>query len=64
MVLEPIDCPSRTSTNIVKHGKSSEGKQRYKCRDLDCSRSTCILQYSYLGYLPEVKQRIIPHSSL
>lgn len=58
MVLEPVYCPSCTSTNIVKHGKSTQGKQRYKCRNLDCSRSTFILRYSYLGYLPEVKQRI------
>ena len=58
MVLEPVYCPSCGSTNIVKHGKSTEGKQRYKCRNLDCSRSTFILRYSYLGYLPEVKQRI------
>jgi insertion element IS1 protein InsB len=58
MVLEPIHCPSCSSTNIVKYGKSTEGKQRYKCRNLDCSHSTFILQYSYLGYLPEVKQRM------
>ncbi len=58
MVLEPVQCPSCGSTNIVKHGKSSEGKQRYKCRHPDCSRSTFILQYSYQGYLLEVKQKI------
>jgi transposase-like protein len=58
MVLEPIQCPSCNSTNIVKHGKSTEGKQRYKCRNSDCSRSTFILQYSYQGYLPDVKQKI------
>nr|WP_242042631.1 IS1 family transposase [Leptolyngbya sp. FACHB-541] len=26
MVLEPVHCPSCNSTNIVKHGKSIEGK--------------------------------------
>ena len=42
----------------MKHGKSTEGKQRYKCRNTDYSRSTFILQYSYRGYLSEVKQQI------
>lgn len=58
MVLEPILCPACQSSNIVKHGHSAEGKQRYKCRNLDCSRSTFILHYAYRGYLPEVKQQI------
>jgi transposase-like protein len=58
MVLEPIQCPTCQCTNVVKHGKSTEGKQRYKCRNTDCSRSTFIKQYSYRGYLSEVKQQI------
>ena len=58
MGLDPVHCPSCNRTNIVKHGKSTEGKQRYKCRNLDCSRSTFILQYSYQGYFPDVKQKI------
>lgn len=39
-------------------GKSQEDKQRYKCRNPECSRSTFIRHYSYRGYLPEVKQQI------
>jgi transposase-like protein len=58
MVLEPVHCPSCNRTNVVKHGKSTVGKQRYKCRNSDCSRSTFIRQYSYQGYLPDVKQKI------
>ncbi|WP_199337047.1 IS1 family transposase [Oscillatoria sp. FACHB-1407] len=58
MVLEPIHCPSCNNTNIVKHGKSPEGKQRYKCRNRDCPRSTFLLQYTYQGHLPEVKRKI------
>ena len=50
MVLEPIQCPACQCTNVVKHGKSTEGKQRYKCRNTDCSRSTFIKQYCYRGY--------------
>ena len=58
MVLEPALCPSCGSDDVVKHGQSSEGKQRYKCRDSDCSRCTLIRAYAYRGYLPEVKPQI------
>jgi transposase-like protein len=42
----------------VKNGKSDEGKQRYRCRNADCSRRSFMRDYSYRGYLPEVKQQI------
>jgi transposase-like protein len=58
MLLEPIPCPSCSSTNVVKNGKSDEGKQRYRCRNPECRRSSFIRDYSYRGYLPEVKQQI------
>jgi len=59
MVLEPIFCPTCGSNDVVKHGQSGEGKQRYKCRNSECSRGTFIQTYSYRGYLPEVKQQIV-----
>jgi transposase-like protein len=43
---------------VIKHGTTSEGKQRYFCQNSQCSRLTFILQYSYQGYLPKVKQQI------
>lgn len=58
MVLEPVHCPTCDSTDIVKHGKTAEGKQRYKCRNCECTRHSFVLEYSYRGYLPEVKQQI------
>jgi transposase-like protein len=58
MVLEPVVCPSCGSSHIVKHGQSREGKQRYQCRNAECSRCTFIQAYAYRGYLPEVKQQI------
>ena len=58
MVLEPILCPCCQSDDVVKYGQSGEGKQRYQCRNSDCSRQTFILDYSYRAYLPEVKQQI------
>ena len=58
MVLEPVHCPECNSINIVKHGKSAAGKQRYCCRNLDGERRSFILEFSYRGYLNEVKQQI------
>ncbi len=35
-----VICPDCHSTDIVKHGKSGEGKQRYRCRNEECLRRT------------------------
>ncbi|MBW4517930.1 MAG: hypothetical protein KME11_22225 [Timaviella obliquedivisa GSE-PSE-MK23-08B] len=56
--VEKVVCPSCENEDVVKHGQSHEGKQRYRCRNLACSRCTFIRHYAYRGYLPEVKQQI------
>jgi transposase-like protein len=58
MILEPVLCPDCSSDDIVRHGRSSAGKDRYKCRNQACQRSTFIRNYTYRGYLPEVKGQI------
>ena len=58
MVVEPVCCPACQSSNVIKNGKSKEGKQRYRCRNQNCSRTSFILDYSYRGYLSEVKAQI------
>jgi transposase-like protein len=58
MAVEQVLCPTCGSEDVVKHGQSDEGKQRYRCRNTDCSRCTFIRHYAYRGYLPEVKQQI------
>jgi insertion element IS1 protein InsB len=58
MVLEPVHCPDCDGTQIIKHGKTPEGKQRYCCQDQECKRSTFICEYSDAGLLPQVKQQI------
>ena len=54
-----VKCPFCQSTNVVKNGKSKQGKQRYRCRHKECPRSTFIRDYTHYGYKPEVKQKII-----
>lgn len=62
MVLEPIECPRCKSTNIIKHGKASNEKQRYLCRNETCTTKTFIRNYSALGRLPETKLKILLHT--
>ena len=58
MVLEPVLCPDCGGDDVVKHGRSQAGKQRYKCRHGECPRRTFICAYGYRAYQPEVKQQI------
>jgi transposase-like protein len=59
MVLVPICCPHCGQDQVVKRGKTEQGKQRYLCMNRQCPTKTFILDYSYNGYLPTVKDRII-----
>lgn len=58
MVLEPIHCPNCNSINVIKHGKTLDSKQWYRCQNPECYQRTFIRDYSYRGYLPQVKQQI------
>jgi len=59
MVFLSVCCPHCQGDQVVKRGKTAQGKQRYLCLRPDCPTKTFILDYSYNGYLPEVKKRII-----
>jgi len=59
MILQPIRCINCHGINIVKFGKTPEGKQRYKCREDSCDGRTFILDYSRPGSLRSVKKQII-----
>jgi insertion element IS1 protein InsB len=58
-VLTPITCPYCKSDDITKHGKTSEGKQRYYCHNEACKNKTFIVDYSYNGCLPNIKESIL-----
>lgn len=58
MVLEPVCCPHCHTTEVVKNGKSGEGKQRYRCQNVDCARASFILDYTYRGHVLEIKQQV------
>jgi transposase-like protein len=57
--MEPISCPTCNSTDIIKFGTTEQDKQRYKCQNTECTTKTFIRDYTYLGRLPEIKEKII-----
>ena len=60
MIIQVLHCPYCQETDIVKHGLSSEGKQRYRCRACREGRGrTFLLEYTYAGQSPAVKQQIV-----
>jgi transposase-like protein len=60
MIIQVLHCPYCQETDIVKHGLSSEGKQRYRCRACREGRGrTFLLEYTYAGQAPAVKQQIV-----
>jgi len=59
MILQLLHCPNCQGTDIVRHGKTRQGKQRYRCREQRCAGRTFLLDYSYPGQSPAVKQQIV-----
>jgi transposase-like protein len=56
-----LHCPLLChGTDIVRHGLSPEGKQRYRCWACREGRGhTFLLDYTYAGQASEVKQQIV-----
>ncbi|MEE8305352.1 MAG: IS1 family transposase, partial [Candidatus Tectomicrobia bacterium] len=60
MIIQVLHCPHCHGTDIVRHGKSPEGKQRYRCRECREGRGrTFLLDYAYAGQSPDVKRQIV-----
>lgn len=59
MAVEAIRCPYCQSEAVVKYGKASNGKARFRCQQgAQCGR-TFLREYAYLGRTPEVKRQIV-----
>ena len=61
MVLVELRCPFCGSADVKRFGKIN-GKQRYACKNVDCSHKTFYGEYTYNGCKPEVKKDIIKWS--
>src|SRR4029079_692383 len=54
-----VRCPHCQSEAVVKYGKTSNGKERFRCQQpTECGR-TFVRSYAYPGCLPTVKQQIV-----
>jgi transposase-like protein len=55
-----LHCPHCQGIDIVRHGNTRQGKQRYRCRQCREGRGrTFLLDYTYFGQSPEVKEQIV-----
>ena len=59
MTFIAVRCPYCQSEQIVKRGKTGCGTQRSLCQNTTCATGSFLLDYRYLGRLPEVKHQII-----
>jgi transposase-like protein len=59
MMTQVLHCPYCQGTDIVRHGATPEGKQRYRCRACPQRGRTFLLEYSDAGHSPDVKQQIV-----
>jgi hypothetical protein len=59
MVIQVLHCPYCQSTDIVCHGTTRQGKQRYRCRTCPDHGRTFLLAYAYAGQSPEIKRQIV-----
>jgi len=56
----PLECPSCKETKaVVKFGRTSNNKQRYRCQNSSCDRDTFIVVYDNKGWLNQIKEKII-----
>src|SRR5688572_16551566 len=54
-----VQGPHCQSKAVVKYGKASNGKERFRCQhSAQCGR-TCLRNYAYPGCLPTVKHQLI-----
>ena len=54
-----VRCPHCQSEAVVKYGKASNGKARFRCQQSDRCGRTFLRSYAYPGCLPPVKQQIV-----
>lgn len=58
MVLIAVECPYCHSPHVGKGGKTSTGKQRYRCQNNACAHWTFLVDYRYRGRQPAIKAQI------
>ena len=54
-----VRCPHCQSEAVVKYGKASNGKERFRCQQRESCGRTFLRMYAYPGRLPHVKRQIV-----
>src|SRR3954447_26860066 len=54
-----VRCPHCQSAAVVKYGKASNGKERFRCQQREPCGRTFLQTYAYPGCLPTVKQQMV-----
>ena len=54
-----VRCPHCQSEVVVKYGKTSNGKERFRCQPHEQCGRTFLRSYAYPGCLPTVKQQMV-----
>ena len=59
MITHVLHCPRCHGIDIVRHGKTPQGKQRYRCRETSCQGRTFLVDYSYPGQSQHIKEQMV-----
>jgi transposase-like protein len=46
MIMQVLHCPHCQGTDIIRHGTTRQGKQRYRCQENSCKGRTFLLDYT------------------
>jgi len=58
MTFVALKCPFCGSDHVGKNGFNN-GKQRYICKNADCSHQTFYAEYTYKAWQPAIKSSIV-----
>lgn len=59
MAYVEVLCPYCQSADVVKNGKTVDGRQRFVCRNESCEATAFLLKYHNQGWRPDIKQAIV-----
>jgi len=59
MATVEVKCPVCGGEEVIKHGISKSGKQRYYCKETICPNKVFQLEYSYNGCKPGIDETIV-----
>src|SRR5262245_12794018 len=59
MSMQILHCPYCHGTDIIRHGKTRQGKQRSCCQETVCDGRTFLVEYSYAGHSAAIKPQIV-----